>query len=192
MSSERIVERTRTAIQRDRLSRFLKESNQQSSGCFYYSLLTAWENLSSGEILPRNISEQILSQDKKLGVRPADAVQKINDLESILHLSVSEIELTIANLTSVDDFKRETGFGDSIPVSKGTTDQILSRNDRSSAIIFWQHENLESGHYTSLHESTTFQGIEMKRGNLGGQPGADFVGKHGYVPLVVFHLSKSN
>lgn len=180
-----------TALQRDRLSSFLKESINTKSGCFFYSLLMCWEQINPNKILSRTTAQRILDLDKTLGVLPSDLLQKVADLEDLLQLKVVKIEVPSWVNQTAEEIRRDFSFPPDIPIEKDlVTSNIAPIDHNSSAIIYWQKDD-NLAHYTSLFLSTRFEGQEIENGNIGGQEGANFVQNEGFLSTLVFHVSST-
>lgn len=180
-----------SAIQRDRLSDFLKEAYKQKSGCFYYSFLMSWEEINPRSVLPRNVVEKIMSLDDSFDVNPSDVVKKVSALRDILGLRVVRVQVPHWILQSSQGIRREFKIPNDIEVVKDDKTERIDKIDSNSSVIFyWQNKN--EAHYTSIKDSHRFLGLETSKGNLGGQKGVDFIKKETDMNLILaFHLSKA-
>jgi hypothetical protein len=177
------------AIQRNRLSNLLKESVSQGNGCFYLSLLMSWEKLNPMKLLPRDIEGRLLYLDKGLGVSPSEVVDAVLQQESVLGLIVSKITITNKVTSTPDQARIKFNFSRNIPVDKMSTN-IITLGSGSDGIIYWQKQD-GVAHFTATSASSRFSGEEVEYVNVGGQEGADESIRYGFVPAIVFQISKN-
>jgi hypothetical protein len=66
----------------------------------------AWEHLNKGRLLPKDIDRKIISLNDSLNVGSSEVVNRVQELENILGLSVKEISVS-SGITSTDTYLRK-------------------------------------------------------------------------------------
>lgn len=179
-------------LQRDRLSEFLKRSNEEESGCFYYSLFMIWNKLYPNKVLKQSTVDQLLESETNLRVAPDTIIDRLKRYDSEFGLRVTRVDIPNHISQDVEEIRQDFTIPREIEVVKYNKDETNLRplNANSSAVICWQHP--EGGcHYTSLDESLRFDGLEKERGNVGGQLGVNLLKDAGFSIVLIFHIEKT-
>lgn len=185
-----IRERIISALQRDRLSGFLKESQEAGSGCFYLALISAHNYLYPDVVLDRKVDQALREAAKNgYGVKPSELVGETRRLEPQLGLDIGRV-VSLAT-QSESEIREMFKFPNDIPVVRNNgQSNFTAVAGTSTEIIYLQRNDKESAHWIHVAENPRFQGDEIPMGKLGGQAEFDAV-KDKYQPVLVFHIVKS-
>lgn len=185
--SKPILERAVGVIQRDRLSKFVKESHLLDGGCFHYALISCFNYLYPNKLLSRTVEEKI-EQGLKMGgggVAFGDVIGEVKRFQSELGLKVDHI----VNHTdkTIEDVKKGIPKHDWIPVVDSKDGKIYPNPGISTAITLLERKDGSGGHFFALVENPRFQD---NGGIMGGNTEYQKI-KDRYVSVVSFIIVKS-
>ena len=189
-----IKETAVSAIQRDRLSEFLKNSYHEGNGaCFYYSIIGAFNSLYPGKAVPKKLEEHIFGIVKKnrdFALNSSEFISEITNLEDLLRMRISQVDV-LAGQSSVEEAKNILNIPENIPVIKiDNPESVEVLNQNSTAILFMQTSN-QHGHYIHISKNiTTYESCDRIIQSEGGQKEYDEYVSLSYFPTAVFHLTK--
>ena len=154
--SESLLQRVLGALQRDRLSSFVKEAHDTGDACFYYALISCHNYLYPHDLLPRDVEARLRVQaGKGDGTKLIDFVGEVRRLESDLRLRIDHI-VNHSNLP-IEQIKEDLDFPDEIPVIDSVDGYVAPEPGRSTAVTFLRRNEGEGGHYMALVENPRFQ-----------------------------------
>lgn len=190
MSTQGVKERVISTIQRDHLADFLKESVEQSAGCFYYSLIGVFNALYPDEVISREAKNRIFLIDSSLDRSPSELIDTLQHLEDVFKLQVSQIEITRFAIEESRDLRDKVPMHIPIVKDKAWLPQRL--DDQSSAVIVWRYRFNPNkiGHMTCLDRTDMLLGEDGDPWNIGGEKGMAYLMDRDYFPTFIFHLSK--
>jgi len=186
-----IKETAVSAIQRDRLSEFIKKTYESNGACFYYSIINAFNYLNPDTSVPKEFEANILvvlQKNPDFGVNFINVIPEIKRLEPLLHLTVSKIHTYATG--SVEEIRKKLNISDDIPVSKMEKDSFRNLEHGSTAILLLQNE--DSTHL--IHVVPNKMPLIKDEDNssyVGGELEYRAALKLKYKPVAAIYLSKS-
>lgn len=188
---DRLANRLRSALTIDRLGDFRKESQEQQKGCFYFSLLCVWEALNPDSVLPQDIENDLLHNDRNfddrdLGVSIREIVDRVEDLRDKLGLVVYRVDVTQEQLEHdpPEQFLRQfLWLPESIELRLGSQN-LSPEGPSSSGMIAWRRPD-GIGHVTALNEGRVLKGKKYA-----GKRAQSWSRKMGFTPRFIFRIRK--
>ena len=189
MQINSVKEKAISAIQRDSLDLFLKKSFETNSGCLFYSLLTAWENLYPEKQIPKEFLNE-LNNKSYLNIHSSLISREIRNLLPTLRIGIKEIIINPIRFskTGKDIFREKNNVQFYIPIKFSTTGEPDLNNSQVSLILMSNQEHNVS-HMICSHKSSRFKGLEADNGNIGGIDGINHMPHYDF--LAQYYLEKA-
>jgi hypothetical protein len=176
-----LKERTIGAIQRDRLSDFLRVANIYDSGCFYFALFMSWNYLFPDRVIDRTLAKQIVGDRSSLGISPRQVVEEVALREKQLKIRIAQIGVTNNIDQTPTEFSEYAGIPNTITVIHENYPVVFTKPS-SSAVVLWMGNRDNANcrlHYTSTHPNNRFSPEEITEYHPE------------YAPVVIYHLERA-
>lgn len=181
-----IFERTIGAIQRDRLTSFIKESHELGDACFYFALISAHNYLYPREKLARDISERLrIESTKGKGTKARDFCKDVLRLERDLKVKVDHV-VNHTTLTP-EEIRKDLRIPNGIPVIDTVDGIDAPIYGQSTGVALLIRKDETGGHYLALAENPRFSDYGYP---MGGNTDYTKI-KDRYKGAVTFFLIKS-
>lgn len=153
---ETIFERTITAIQHDRLTNFIKESDSYLDTCFQYSMVNCFNYLYPRMVISRKIDEIFQSRKNKgEGMSLRNFLGEVKSLEPILRMKVERI----VNHSEIpnEDIIDALSVPSHIPVLFGPPESVIPVPEQVAGIVQIFNLHAIRNHLYSLTENLRHQ-----------------------------------
>lgn len=192
-SATEAKKRLHIAIQRDRLSNFLKDTRKTGKGCMYYALLGAHDFFYPQQTLPHHFEKTF--ENRSLGVMFDSGFQKeMERMEPQLGLKLTGILLNSGLSDTEQEWKSSLGLAQEFPLEKvppaTLRDALKPTDDRSSNVALFLNPGTSICHAIHVRSDETFK---RERGLLlaGGKHTVDIMRSEGGKLIGVIRLEKS-
>ncbi len=153
--SKDILHRAIGAIQRDRLSGFVKDASDLEEGCFQYSAVSCHNYLYPDEVLPKGVGDRLFNPlTKGKGTKVTDVIRELKRLQPDLKIKVDHI-VNHSNL-SAEEVQELFDPADRVPVTETDNGHLGPIAGKSTAITFLSTDDEEGGHFIPLVENPRF------------------------------------
>jgi len=153
--SKDIFEKAVSAIQRDRLENFIKDSFNRGGGCFGTAAVSCHNYLYPNLILPRHLERQLIQNTEGAKVKLVDVISELEKLEPYLKIKVDRI-INHTNLT-LSYIEGTLSKQDGVLVKNSEDGWLYPEPGVSTAITFLQSKkDKKGGHYMPLVENSRF------------------------------------